>query len=70
MKCYYCKKKINEDHDTHYYCKCGATIKVVCTHCYLSHPKCLSCKKVLKHHEDSILKKAYSNPATRGGLGL
>lgn len=69
-KCLHCSKKLDTEHDAHYYCKCGSKRKVVCKHCYLSHSKCPDCSKELQFHEESITKKAYFNPATRNGLGF
>lgn len=70
MECFYCKKKIDVEHDNHYYCKCNKTNKVVCSTCYNHKHKCPMCKSTLKKRRDSFTKKAFYSPFNRRNLGF
>lgn len=69
-----CNHKIDTGHDLYYYCNCtkaetGKPVRV-CRACSYCNTKCPVCGKEMHKHRESTLKKAYSNPATRGLLGF
>ena len=68
-KCRTCGKKIDTEHDEHYYCKTHST-EIVCSHCYLKDHHCTVCGDILQYKDASYQNKIFFNPSTRGMLGF
>lgn len=69
--CCACKAPIEPEHDKHYYCgRCGDPRILFCPDCAPGNNRCPACGSDLEYHHESITKKAFHNPATRGLLGF
>jgi predicted RNA-binding Zn-ribbon protein involved in translation (DUF1610 family) len=69
--CTQCRKKLDPSHDKHWFCpSCKDPAVLLCKGCSLENPACPVCGTKLQFKDDSITKKAFLNPATRGGLGF
>lgn len=69
--CYACKASIEPAHDKHYYCDhCDDPRVLFCPDCTPRGNRCPICGRDLEYHSESITRKAFHNPATRGLLGF
>ncbi len=69
--CLTCKAPVDMAHDKHYYCeRCDEPRIVFCPECVPRNNSCPRCGGDLEYHGESITRKAFHNPATRGLLGF
>ncbi|MEA1911905.1 MAG: hypothetical protein U9N32_09575 [Spirochaetota bacterium] len=68
-KCRSCKKKIDTEHDEHYFCKKHSS-EITCPACYLKDHNCSICGNRLQYKDASYQKKIFFNPTSRGMLGF
>ncbi len=69
--CHTCKASIEPAHDNHYYCeRCVDPRILFCPDCVARNNRCPQSGGELEYHRESITRKAFHNPATRGLLGF
>jgi hypothetical protein len=70
-KCHDCGVELDIEHDEHYRCdNCEEPRVLFCPSCHPRNERCPRCGGGLDFHEESITKKTFFNPATRGLLGF
>lgn len=70
-RCHGCEQSLDTEHDKHYACPdCADPPIVLCPSCAPRNELCPACGARLDFHDESITRKAFFNPATRGGLGF
>lgn len=70
-RCPECGNELDLEHDEYYRCDvCDEPQAIFCHSCYPRNERCPRCGGDLHFHEESITKKAFFNPATRGLLGF
>lgn len=70
-RCQECGHELDPEHDEYYYCPdCEDPRIVYCNWCQPRVERCPACGAGLDFHSESITRKAFFNPATRGLLGF
>ncbi len=70
-RCASCGKSIDPAHDGHYNCpRCADAGPLYCPACRPQSGRCPLCEEKLRFKEESLTRKAFFNPATRGLLGF
>jgi len=71
IPCHACEKGLDRCHDEFYYCPvCEEPPILYCNWCEPRDERCPVCGNNLELHRESITRRAFFNPATRGLLGF